>query len=280
MIFISTTCLKGENSKFTKDVFRVLDIYKRYNIKNIELGSVHSYIRDLTKIKKYQKENDANFIIHGFFPPMKKPFYLNFASKNKDMLKKSIETAKNAIELCNELNSDLYSTHGGFYADRNMNNELISEIIPHEEAMEIAAASFSEICDYASNYNVKVAVENMYGFDNICMLNNADEFRNFFKRVNSNRLGALLDIGHAEITKVKLGINIKEMVKELENKIFEIHIHKSVGGIDTHYNIDSPDLLRDFDKSTLKKARLTLEATNLAPNEILKGNEIIEKALV
>lgn len=279
MVYISTSCLKRENSKFTKDVFRVLEIYKRYNIKNIELGSVHSYVKDLTKIKKYQKENEVNFIIHGFFPPSKKPFFLNFASKNKDVLRKSMKVAKNAIELCNELNSNIYSIHGGFYCDVDIKGNAISKRIPYGEAIEIAAESFSEICDYASNYNIKVAVENMAGILKDAIFINYNDFNNLFKKLNVRNFGILFDIGHAAVTKIRYGIDTKEIIDKLKNKIFEIHINKSVGEEDTHLNIDSPDLLKDFDKDTLKKVVLTLEATNLRPNEILKGKEIIEKAL-
>ena len=279
MVYISTTCLKGENSKFTRDVFRVLEIYRRYNIKNIELGSAHSYVKELSKIKKYQKDNDTNFIIHGFFPPAKKPFYLNFASKNKDILKESMKVAKNAIELCNKLNSELYSTHPGLFADMNMEKNLISEKISFKEAVEISVESFKEICDYASNYNIKIAVENAGGTDKANMFKDHNDFNNFFRKVEAKNLGALIDIGHASVAKVKFGIDVKELIDNTK-KIFEIHIHKSVGGVDTHLNIESLDLLKDFDKEMLKKAALTLEANNLCPDEILKGKGIIEQALI
>jgi len=280
MVYVSTTCLKGENSKFTRDVFRVLEIYRKHNIKNIELGSVHSYVKELSKLKKYQKENDANFIIHGFFPPAKESFYLNFASKNKEILKKSIKVAKNAIELCNELDSNLYSTHGGFYCEVDIECNAISKRIHRREAIEIAVRSFSEICDYASNYNIRIAVENMPGIREHRMFINYDDFNIFLKKLNLRNLGVLFDIGHATIAKTKFGIDTKETINKLKSLIFEIHIHKSVGEKDTHFNIDSIDLLKDFDKSILKKAALTLEATDLMPNEILKGKEIIEKALI
>jgi len=279
MIYVSTTCLKGENSKFTKDVFRVLEIYKEYNIKNIELGSVHSYVKKLSKLKKYQKENNANFIIHGFFPPAKKPFYLNFSSKNKNIVKESIKVAKNAIDLCNELNSNLYSTHPGLFADVNMEKNLISEKISFKEAVGISVESFNDICDYASNYNIKVAVENAAGTDKANIFKDHNDFNNFFKKVEAKNLGALIDIGHANIAKVKFGVDVKELINNTK-KIFEIHIHQSIGGDDTHLNINSLDLLKDFDKEILKKAELTLEATGLNPNEILKGKEIVEQVLV
>lgn len=278
MIYVSTSCLKGENSRFTKDVFKVLEVYRKNDINNIELGSVHSYIKDLTKIKKYQKENDTNFIIHGFFPPAKKSFYLNFASKNKKVLKESIKVAKNAIELCNDLNSNLYSTHAGFSSDKiGFKKEIVIDKIAKDKARDIAAYSFSNLCDYAANYDIKIAVENNQG--SIGIIQNIDCFKIFFKKVNVKNLGALIDIGHAAVAKIKFNVDLKKMICQLKNKIFEIHIHKSVNGKDTHLNIDSPDLLKDFDKDTLKKTALTLEAINLTPNEILKGKNIIKQAL-
>ena len=107
MIFVSTNCLKNPSN-----VLRVLDEYDKAKIENVELGSVHAPF-DIKKLKKF----NFNFIIHNYFPPPKNAFNFNLASQKKQILKKSIKLAKNAIDLCAEIESPLYTFHAGFTSD-------------------------------------------------------------------------------------------------------------------------------------------------------------------
>src|SRR3989338_8781908 len=119
MLYISTTSIISN-----KDLFSVLDRYSKLGIKNIELGSVHIFFSDFKPLFKFQKDNDIDFIIHGFFPPLKDPFFINISSQNKKILKKSIEFSKNSIDMCRKLNSDIYTTHSGFSKEVKYNNKM------------------------------------------------------------------------------------------------------------------------------------------------------------
>ena len=66
MLYVSTNSIVNN-----KNLFSVLNRYNKLGIKNIELGSVHNYISDFKPLFKFQKDNGANFVIHGFFPPTK-----------------------------------------------------------------------------------------------------------------------------------------------------------------------------------------------------------------
>ena len=107
MIYVSTSCLKNPTN-----VSKVLDEYQKGDIENVELGSVHSSF-DIRILKKY----DFNFLIHNYFPPPKNPFNLNLSSQNSVIRLKSIQLAKNAIDLCRKINSPIYTFHAGFTTD-------------------------------------------------------------------------------------------------------------------------------------------------------------------
>ncbi len=281
MIYISTICLKGERKEvFTRDLKKVLEVYKKNNIKNIELGSVHSYIKDLSFLKKYKKENDANFIIHGFFPPSKEKFFINFASQNETILKKSINIAKNAINLCNEIESNLYSLHGGYLADFSENSDFspnyLSGFADYEKAFETVVGSLNELCDYAAEYSVNIAVENNTDFFERIMFSKAEDFEKLFKRMKRRNIGILIDLGHLKTCSMHHGFDRNYFIKKLQNKILELHIHDNNGCKDTHNNLKNLDILSDFDRNILKKAALTLEAIKLTPEEILKSKKLLE----
>jgi len=272
MHYVSTAVLKGTNRGFEKNLFRTLEIYKRLGIKNIELGSVHEYIPDLKPLFKYKKENDANFIIHTFFPPTKEPMMVNLASKNEEFLKKSLTVAKNAIELCNELESDLYSMHPGLLRDYTQNMDPLSEFMDHDEAVEKTIASLNEIIDYAKNYDVKIAIENMMVKLNVFY--DYHDFLKVFKEVRYKKLGLLLDIGHLNYSLKDLNSKI-EFVDKLRDKIFEMHIHELDSFNKDHKKLVNPDILKPFNIDT-KNIALTLESNGLDEKDIIDSKRILE----
>jgi len=276
MIFISTSCLKGENSKFTPDVFKVLEVYKELGIRNIELGAAHNFIKNIKPLFEYQKQTDSGFIIHGFFPPLKTKFMINPASQNQKQLENTIRIAKNAIELCRKLDSELYSLHSGLVADVNFDDNPISEIISEKKATENTINSLNIICDYASRYNVKIAIENLWG---LSPLKNQNDFLNFLKEANQKNLGLLIDLGHLNISSKHNGFDKKSFIKKLQKHALEIHVHENDGTKDTHQKITNKNILADFDKDIIKKIAVTLEVQRLNKEEILQQKQFLEEAV-
>jgi len=279
MIFVSTACLKGSDSRFTRNLSYVLDIYKRLGIKNIELGSVHEKINDFTPLFRYKKENNANFIIHGFFPPTDAKFMMNLASQNSRILKGTIAIAKNGIEMCNKLDSNLYSMHAGHCADVFVNQSKCKKIISADKAIEISANSLGILCDYAKKLDVKIAVENSNGFTENTFNYSIESFNEIFRKVSSRNLGVLIDIGHLNMAAKHFGFDKKDFIKKLQSKVLELHCHENHGMKDEHLNVKNKDLLNSFDKDVLKKIAVTLEANWLDENGIKEGKLILEKII-
>ena len=80
-------------AKNPKNISKVLDKYQKGEIKNVELGSIHSPF-DVNILKKY----DFNYLIHNYFLPLKK-FIFNLSSPNLEIQLKSLRLTKNVIVL-------------------------------------------------------------------------------------------------------------------------------------------------------------------------------------
>ena len=89
---------------------------------------------------------DFNFIIHGYFPPPKKSLIFNLASQNKIIRKSSIKLAKNAISLCCDIESPLYTFHAGFTVDpKKLGSRFLRQnIVNKEKSIETFVESVRE----------------------------------------------------------------------------------------------------------------------------------------
>lgn len=281
MIFVSTTSIINN-----KDLFNVLDRYNKLGIKNIELGSVHNYIKDFKPLFKFQKDNDIKFTIHGFFPPVKEIFFINITSQNEKTLKKSIGFCKNSIDMCRKLNADIYTTHSGFtheIANKPINGKvapITKEKYSKKTLFNTLSNSLTEICDYANNYNIKIAIETMYASD-ATLMNNAKTFLKFFKNHKLKNLGILFDTGHMKSNSFIQNFNFKESVEKLKKHIIALHLQDNTGkGADEHLPIKNTEILDCFGKDFLKNKYITLEGQNKwTEQDILESKKIVEHYL-
>ena len=74
-IYISTTFAKDQ-AKITD----VLNLCKKNNLNNVELGSNHSH---QSNYKNILKKKDFSYLVHNYFPIPRKSFVVNIASHNK-----------------------------------------------------------------------------------------------------------------------------------------------------------------------------------------------------
>jgi sugar phosphate isomerase/epimerase len=275
MIFASTSCLRGGEGKFEKDVMHVLDVYKRLKISNIELGAAHSPMPGLKPLLKYKKETNANFIVHANFPPSGEKLMLNMCSASQKMQKAVMASAKASIELINKLEGSLFSAHFGYTADILANNMQMSEKISEQRAMEIGANTLGQVCDYAQYYGISVAVENMPPLP-LYVLIKPSEFKELLKKVSRKNLGILIDLGHMVLTEQKLGIKREEFAG-LQGRAFEFHVHGVAGGKD--HQKPGAGIFTGFEKDALGDKSLTLESNSLSEKQIMESLAFISKFL-
>ncbi|MBI2129909.1 sugar phosphate isomerase/epimerase [Candidatus Woesearchaeota archaeon] len=278
MIFVSTACLKGINEGFEKDLLRVLELYKNSNIKNIELGSVHSEMEPdflLKFLLKYKKENDANFIIHGFFPPIKERIMINIGSQNKNILEKSMFIVENAIELCRKLDARLYSFHSAALGDVDAHGIYITKKYGEKEVLETFEENLTKVCELAAGYGIKIAVENHGGECGDDFFARKEYFLNLFKKLKIKNLGILIDAGHLSAAARRFSFEKGDFIKSMQQKAFAVHCHENDGSYDQHKNVNL-STLKDFDKEIIKKTFIILEANSLSADEIASGINILQ----
>ena len=282
MILISTSCLKGAGDIFERSLARVLSVYSKLEIQNIELGSALRQPVSLAQVLEYKKEHDSNFTIHSVFPPDNEDLMINFASQT-NIRQKSIAKAKEAIEFARKIDAVAYSFHPGSLGDVDIKNQPVTGLIGKELAFKTAVQSISGIVDYANQYRIKLAAENMHpgegnGQGAYSIFNLPEEFLNLFKEINNKNFGMLLDTGHMIKACTMHKLDPQEFVSKIENKIFKLHVHE-VNGDKDHQKLSSPKILEFFKKSTLKSSAVVLESNNLSPEDITGCKDILEKAI-
>ncbi len=274
-IFVSTSCLKNP-----KNITKVLDEYQKGNIENVELGSIHSPF-DIKILKKY----NFNYLIHNYFPAPKKPFIFNLSSPNLEIRSKSLQLAKNAIDLCRKINSPLYTFHSGFTADsKKVGKDFIKKnVFSRSKALTTFIESIIELKDFANHSGIKIAFEpnivqkhNLINKKNeLLLLAEFDEIELFYKFFKKNQIGILLDLGHTAVTSHWLDFNKDDFVKKCLDKVTAIHISNNNGMKDEHKEL-TRDCWQVSKLKLFKKKPIILETMNLTIDKIKKNIKIAE----
>ena len=280
-IFVSTTFAE-DNSRISD----ALDICKRENICNIELGSNHIYEKNFKKI--IQKYN-FRFLVHNYFPIPKKSFVVNIASLNKKIRTISIQHVKKAINFCKVTNSKLYTVHPGFLADpinagrakSNYdfiwdNNNLNGN---YNLAFNNMLSSLKKIVHFAKRKKIKIAIETEGSFKkkNLLLMQKPAEYKELFKYFKPNDLGINLNIGHLNLASKAFKFSKFEFVKKLKKYILAIELSHNNGIEDQHLPlktdewywkiINDPDFSKvykilEFRNTSIKNIKNTLNLLN------------------
>jgi sugar phosphate isomerase/epimerase len=279
MIYASTSCLKNPSN-----VIRVLEEYEKEGIDNVELGSVHSNF-DISKLKKF----NFNFIIHNYFPPPKNPFNFNLASQNVSIRNKSINLAKKAIDLCQKINSPIYTFHAGFTVDpENLGSKFSRKnIVKRETAISTYIESLGDIIEHSKKNSVKIAMEpnvvqkfNLINNKNeLSLFADIPELKYLYKFINKKDLGLLLDLGHTNVTSTWLNFNRDEFVDFCKNKTLAVHISNNDGKKDQHKAL-TKDCWHLSKLKLFKNKPIILETMNLTTKQISNNINIAKSALV
>ena len=132
------------------------------------------------------------------------------ASQNNSIRIKSLNLAKKAIDLCRQIDSSLYTFHGGFTVDpQKLGVKFPRENISIKpKAIQTFINSLIVLVDLAKSNGIKLAVEpnvvqkfNLIRNKNrLLLFAELDEIEILFKFFKKNELGILLDLGHTAVT--------------------------------------------------------------------------------
>jgi sugar phosphate isomerase/epimerase len=245
-------------------------------IKQLELGADHGFFEDTNQIIKIKKENELDVTVHAFFPPAKKNFMLNIGSANPEILKETINVAKNCIEFCNKIEARLYSLHSPYLSEVDTKGAILTKAITLEKCSEITKETLREIADYAKMYNIRIAVENHSGLNLVFVFTKPSMVKQLIKEAGVKNVGLLVDVGHLNVAATKFGFDKKKEINDVRDMIMELHISENDGTADQHRPLTSTKMLDCFQKDILQKVILTLEGINWTFEDIGKSKKIIE----
>jgi sugar phosphate isomerase/epimerase len=232
VIHASTACVG------TRDLWETLDAYRAAGLTAVELGATR--IDDVSDLAQRLRDTGLDFAVHNYFPPPREPFVLNLASPDDGIRRRSLELARNAIDLCADIDAPFYSVHAGFVLDPvGRDGDGFAFADPEPGAADVAldryADAYAQLSRHGGERGVAVLVEN-----NVCtpslrgklLLQTTDEFAELRRRVPETAI--LVDTGHLNVSARTFGFDPTEFVEALGPAIGGWHLHANDGSADTH----------------------------------------------
>ena len=108
----------------------------------------------------------------------------------------------------------------------------------NDKSPEENAEMFEELLPFAKEHGIKIALENMWNWDNekdeacFAACSTPESFRVHLDAVNDDLLVACVDLGHAEMR--GLNTSAVQMIKALGDKVQALHIHDNDRWHDSH----------------------------------------------
>jgi len=195
---------------------------------------------------------------------------VNVAWTNSRIRKESLSQIKEAIEFTYDVGAELLTIHPGW-------KDMYGYRYP-DEAYALAIEGHCELAEVASDYGIRIAIENMPPFW-LAFCTDAKEAHDMIQAVNRENVGLTLDVGHANLLGAKA---IEEFVTTINDRIFLIHIHDNDGKKDQHRVIGEGTV--DFHQliSLLEQAKLNvpLSIESHSLDDLIKSKENLERFLL
>lgn len=277
MVFVSSSCIRANSVMDSIDALSHIT-------KNIELSGGSSYQCDdlLDSLMTYSKD-EFNFLIHGYFPPPKEHFLLNFA----DTSEMTREFISKSAEFTSKLCVPYYSTHAGFASDFTIDKN--EHLVGGYNTFGMDGIAKNVEWFYETFPSLDLALENLYP-------NNKDAECCFWMRPEcideqmqkDGRLNLLLDFGHMKISADYFSFDwvkaCEFLMDKYSDRIKEIHVSENEGVKDEHFPVleDSIQLciLKNFaTEINLNGINVTLEARHASLDEIAKSYDLIQTTL-
>lgn len=276
MVFLSSSCVKGDN---------VLEAIERLSpiTKHIELsGGSNSHERLLEALLAL-KDQGYHFLVHGYFPPPKEHFLLNFADKSE----KTRGFISHSLDYVKSLGISYYSTHAGFASDFTIGKK---ENLEGGRKQFVYSDVQKNIDWFFESFNtIALALENLFpnhGDKNCCFWMKPESI---IEALNSDsRLYLLLDLGHLKITARAFGFSWENACEEFLNsymhRIKEIHVSENDGLFDDHLAVSEESyqvkLIRKFASEIRKYGiNITIEARDTSMDELSRTIHLLENIL-
>ncbi len=290
MIYISSSAMPGQY------IENCLDQLISIDIRNIELSggtSFHHLILD--QLIYYKQKYSLDFLVHNYFPPPRSHFVLNIASTNENHLTKSLSHIRTSIKFANQLGVDRYSVHAG-YSRHFRPSETGDYFVPdnidrtnNRVASEIMYQSLVSIKKIAAEYNIRIALENLFPIEESrpsSLLTTPEDIFQYLDFIDDDdNVGILLDLGHLFISASQFDFNGDDFIDTLKenyyHKLFGIHLSSNDGEKDSHDPLsnDCWPLRAAKELNLDAKIPVTLESRGLKLDEIRSQYDLVKNTL-
>lgn len=280
--FAATQCLAAVDS-----LGDALEAYERLGIRHVELSGPHDRPPSRHLLDSLGRM-PFEYVIHNYFPAADEPFVLNLASADAAVRQRGIDHVLGNLELSARIGSPLYTVHGGFRCDPGPDFIFHPErgMTAAETAMDLFADSIMRVCRRAEELGVDIGVENNVlspannaksPDDPFLLFLTGSDYQELAARISSPRLGALLDVGHLNVTCRTLALDRSALVADLLPFVTAFHLHDNDGSSDQHLPVtpDSwflPLISGDGDR------RMILEPQGLSEAELLGCIRLVDDA--
>ena len=213
-------------------------------VKNIELGSIHPFEKNVEKTLERYKNN---YLVHNYFPAPQTSLIVNIIAMEEEIREQSLRHVKDRIVFSKEINAGLYTFHPGYLTQpiaTNLTNEnwdfvydsSINAIISYEKAFDLLLDSVKQLVAFADKYKQPIAIESSGSLDkkDFLLMQRSNEFHDLFSQINSEFLGINLNLGHLNLASRAFGFDRLDFVNQLSDKIFAMEISHNDGIDDDH----------------------------------------------
>lgn len=277
MIYVSTGGFPNQTA------YKTASEFIKANIIACELsgGAFDKNIEDsLIKLK-----SNCNIQLHNYFPPPEKPFVMNLASRDMDIVKKTINHIKKSINLSSKLGTNIYSFHAGYLLDPKV-DELGKRVqkqsfLNRKEGLERFIHNVNLLAAHAKKMDTILLIEN-----NVLSQNNYKYFgTNPFlmvedkecKYVMQNTLEnvfLLIDVAHLKVSSTSLGFDKEKFLETVSPWIRAYHLSDNDGLSDSNKPVTKASWFWPYIKKNLDY--YSLEIYDNSPLELFKQLRLTE----
>jgi sugar phosphate isomerase/epimerase len=279
----------SSNSFRARSLGAVLAACDQAGITGLELSAVEDWDEVLL-----QNGGSRRYLVHNYCPPPVKPFVLNLASPDSEVLEQSLAHCREAIDLSARLGGPVYAAHAGFAID--LDPHMLGRPLAQAEAIAKASpdaemvygrlvASVKLLTVYAKARNVRFLIENhalselggTAGHRLLPMVTSGEMVR-LTKDIDDEAFGVLVDVGHLNVSAHALGFDRSGFIEALLPSIGGFHLSDNSGIEDEHRSFGDTAWFLPFLRSC-PDIPITIELDRAPIHDILKTRDAVLNSL-
>jgi sugar phosphate isomerase/epimerase len=179
----------------------------------VQEGSQCLTEKNLPKVQEIKETTNLKMSIHLPFSDM------NLAGLNEGIHNEVMRQMKYYLQMASGL-AEVAVLHPGYLSPYGAK-------LP-ERSWETSVTSAQNLCDFAEDLGITIAIENMPNFPKI-FGQRPEEMLDMLEQVDRKNAGMTLDVGHANT----MGL-LDEFVEKCKDKLSHMHIHDNHGKYDEH----------------------------------------------